>query len=53
MKPRTKSVPLAACALFLATLMAGVLASCNTTQGFGEDLSSAGKGISHSAEKNK
>ena len=34
-------------------LMATLLAGCNTTEGFGKDVKSAGSGIEHSAEKNK
>ncbi len=39
--------------LMLATVLAGLLSGCNTTAGFGEDMQSAGKGIEHSADKNK
>ncbi len=35
------------------TAMSALLAGCNTTQGFGEDVQSAGRGIQNSAEKNK
>jgi predicted small secreted protein len=37
-------------ALLVAT---SVLVACNTTEGAGKDLSSAGKAISKSADKNK
>ena len=40
-------------ALMLAAVLAGLLGGCNTTAGFGEDMQSAGKGIEHSADKNK
>lgn len=36
---------------FLVT--ASVLVACNTTEGAGKDISSAGKAISKSADKNK
>lgn len=38
-------------ALLLAPLL--LLAACNTTQGVGEDLESAGKEISKTADENK
>ena len=34
-------------------LMASLLAGCNTTEGLGKDIKSAGSGIEHSADKNK
>jgi predicted small secreted protein len=41
--------------LIAATLLAPMLllAACNTTQGVGEDLESAGKEISKTADENK
>ncbi len=39
--------------VLLMTTMSALLAACNTTEGFGEDVQSAGRGIQHSAEKNK
>jgi predicted small secreted protein len=40
--------------LALAVLMAAapILSACYTTRGAGEDLSAAGHGIEHSADKN-
>lgn len=40
--------------LTLAALIAAapIITACNTTRGAGEDLSAAGKGIEHSADKN-
>lgn len=38
-------------ALALLTAAAPILSACYTTQGAGEDLSAAGKGVSGSAEK--
>ncbi|MEA2736961.1 MAG: hypothetical protein QOH05_268 [Acetobacteraceae bacterium] len=40
--------------LTLAALVAAapMLSACYTTRGAGEDLSAAGKGIEHSADKN-
>ena len=40
-------------AIFVLAGAASVLAACNTTRGFGEDMSSAGGAISDSAEKTK
>ena len=39
-----------------ALILSGVaplLSACNTTAGFGEDMSSAGHALTNSAEKNK
>lgn len=38
---------------FVALLLAGLLAACNTTEGVGEDLSAVGDAVSESAEENK
>lgn len=38
-------------ALFLSSLM--LLAACNTTEGVGKDMQSAGKEVSKAADKNK
>jgi entericidin B len=40
-------------AMFVLAGAASVLAACNTTRGFGEDLSSAGHALSNSAEQTK
>jgi predicted small secreted protein len=40
-------------AIFVLAGAASVLGACNTTRGFGEDMSSAGDALSNSAEKNK
>jgi len=40
-------------ALFLLSGAGAALSACNTTAGAGEDLQSAGKAITNSAEKNK
>ena len=42
---------LLAFALLIASAVS--LGACNTTQGFGQDMTSAGHAISNSAEKNK
>ena len=42
---------LAALMLLVAATMP--LAACNTTAGFGQDMSSAGHSLTNSAEKNK
>ncbi|MFT8736928.1 MAG: entericidin A/B family lipoprotein [Zymomonas mobilis] len=38
---------------FLMASAVLALAACNTMQGFGQDLSSAGQSMSNSAERNK
>lgn len=38
---------------FLALLLVGLLAACNTTEGVGKDLSAVGDAVSTSAEENK
>jgi predicted small secreted protein len=48
-----KSFASAMLAIVVLASAASVLAACNTTRGFGEDMSSAGSAISNSAEKNK
>ena len=40
-------------ALLLLTGVGTVLSACNTTAGFGEDMSNAGDAVTNSAEKNK
>jgi len=45
--------PRVVAAAALATVMAGLLAGCNTTAGFGEDMQSAGSSVENSAEKHK
>lgn len=40
-------------ALLVLAGAASVLAACNTTRGFGEDLSSAGQALSNSAQEVK
>ncbi len=45
--------PLAAWALATVLGATGTLAGCNTTQGVGEDLSSAGDALATSAEDNR
>jgi predicted small secreted protein len=40
-------------AIFVLAGAASVLGACNTTRGFGEDMSSAGNALSNSAEKTK
>jgi predicted small secreted protein len=47
---RTKARVWLALALLVAA--APMLSACYTTRGAGEDLSAAGKGIEHSADKN-
>jgi predicted small secreted protein len=47
---RTKARVWLALALLVAA--APTLSACYTTRGAGEDLSAAGKGIEHSADKN-
>ncbi|CAH2601212.1 Entericidin A/B family lipoprotein [Rhodovastum atsumiense] len=42
---------LVAVALLLASL--GSLAGCNTTEGVGRDMSSAGRSLSNAADRNK
>jgi predicted small secreted protein len=51
MPARSLFLRVVAITLLLAT--AGSLAACNTTEGFGRDMSSAGHSLSNSAEKNK
>jgi predicted small secreted protein len=38
---------------FLAALLLGLLAACNTTEGVGKDVSAVGDAVSESAEENK
>ena len=38
-------------AMFLLAAVAASLSACNTTRGFGEDMSAAGHAISGSADK--
>ena len=47
--------PLIRRAVALALLLAAAtpLAACNTTEGFGQDMSAAGHSLSNSAERNK
>ena len=48
--------PSAAAAILTLILLAGAattLGACNTTAGFGEDLSSAGHAVTNSADRNK
>jgi predicted small secreted protein len=45
--------PRVVAAAALATVMAGLLAGCNTTAGFGEDMQSAGTAVENSADKHK
>jgi predicted small secreted protein len=40
-------------AIFVLAGAATVLGACNTTRGFGEDMSAAGRALSNSAEKTK
>jgi predicted small secreted protein len=40
-------------AIFVLAGAASVLGACNTTRGFGEDMSAAGGALSNSAEKTK
>ena len=40
-------------ALFVLAGAASALSACNTTRGFGEDMSAAGGALSNSAEKTK
>jgi entericidin B len=40
-------------ALFLLSGVGALLSACNTTAGFGEDMSNAGTAITNSADKNK
>jgi len=40
-------------AIFVLAGAATVLGACNTTRGFGEDMSAAGHALSNSAEKTK
>jgi entericidin B len=40
-------------ALFLLSGTGALLSACNTTAGFGEDMSNAGNAVTNSAEKNK
>ena len=47
-----RSITLVA-ALVLAAGALSTLAGCNTTEGFGKDVQSAGEGISNAAEKSK
>jgi len=42
----------AALALAFLVAAAPMLSACNTTRGAGEDLSAAGRGIEHAADKN-
>lgn len=39
--------------LMLMTVLAALLAGCNTSAGFGKDMQSAGTAIEHKAEKSK
>ncbi|HWG80281.1 MAG TPA: entericidin A/B family lipoprotein [Stellaceae bacterium] len=40
-------------AIFVLAGAATVLGACNTTRGFGEDMTAAGHALSNSAEKTK
>jgi entericidin B len=40
-------------AIFVLAGLATTLAACNTTAGFGEDMSAAGHAITNSAERTK
>jgi predicted small secreted protein len=40
-------------ALFIVAAASSLLSACNTTEGFGEDMSQAGHALSNSAERNK
>jgi predicted small secreted protein len=40
-------------AIFVLAGAATMLGACNTTRGFGQDLSAAGSALSNSAEKTK
>ncbi len=40
-------------AMFVLAGAAMTLSACNTTRGFGEDMSAAGKALTNSAEKTK
>lgn len=48
-----RTVPIRLLALALLLAATGTLAACNTTEGFGRDMSSAGHSLSNSAERNK
>jgi entericidin B len=48
-----KGVASALLAIFVLAGAATVLSACNTTRGFGEDMSAAGQALSNSAEKTK
>ncbi len=39
--------------ILLLSGVAPLLSACNTTAGFGEDMSSAGHAVTNSAERNK
>jgi entericidin B len=48
-----KSFASALLIIFVLAGAAATLGACNTTRGFGEDLSAAGHALSNSAEKTK
>lgn len=48
-----KSLASALLAMFVVAGAAMTLSACNTTRGFGEDMSAAGNALSNSAEKTK
>jgi predicted small secreted protein len=48
-----KSVVMAFLAMILLGVAAPLLSACNTTAGFGKDLSAAGHALNDSAEENK
>lgn len=48
-----KNLIMAALGLLLLCGAAPLLSACNTTAGFGEDMSSAGHALTNSAERNK
>lgn len=48
-----RKIALTLLSVFALATAAGSLSACNTTRGVGQDMQSAGQGLSNSAEKNK
>jgi predicted small secreted protein len=52
-KAMTKSLAKLFLVLFLLTGTSALISACNTTEGAGKDISSAGRAITHEADEHK